>query len=81
MADQNSGDDAAPQYETKDLPHGYAPATVPFSDTTHLDRGETGAVPEPTPAVSPSPDTATDGGEKKSTTTTARKATPANKDS
>ena len=28
-------------FETKTLPHGYAAAAVPYSDTTHLDRETT----------------------------------------
>jgi hypothetical protein len=68
MADQTSGDAAPPAFETKNLPHGVAPAAVPYSDTTHIDRGETGTVEE-----SPTPATESTGDEKK--TTAARKST------
>jgi hypothetical protein len=54
MADQTSGDAAPPAFETKNLSHGVAPAPVPYVDSTHIDRGETGAVEEP--AVTPASD-------------------------
>jgi hypothetical protein len=74
MADQTSGEAAPPAFETKNLPHGVAPAAVPYSDTTHIDRGETGAVEE-----SPSPVGESSGDEKK--TTGGRRSTGTSKDS
>lgn len=65
MADQTSGDAAPPAFETKNLPHGVAPAPVPYADSTHIDRGETGTVEEP--AAAPA-------GDDKSKTSTTRKA-------
>lgn len=67
MADQTSGDAAPPAFETKDLPHGVAPAPVPFTDSTHIDRGETGAVEEPA-TVAPA-------GDDKKTTSTRKSTT------
>lgn len=72
MADQNSGESAAPPaFETKNLPHGVVPAPVPYVDSTHLDRGETGAVAAP---ASEAPTTE----DKK--TSTSRKSTTSTKD-
>ena len=67
MADQTSGDAAPPAFETKNLPYGVAPAPVPFTDSTHIDRGETGTVDETAAAA------ATPASDDKKTTT--RKST------
>jgi len=72
MADQTSGDAAPPAFETKNLPHGVAPAPVPYADSTHIDRGETGTVAEP--AATPAAD------DKKAAASTSRK-TSASKES
>jgi len=69
MTDQSSGEAAPAGFETKNLPHGVAPAPVPYTDTTHIDRGETGAVGEQ-PAPSAEQPT-----EEKKTTATRKSST------
>jgi hypothetical protein len=68
MTDQPGADAAPAQYETKDLPHGYAPAAVPYTDSTHLDR-------DAAPAEQPTETADRPEGDEKKATTTARRTT------
>lgn len=74
MTDQ-AGESAAPQgMETKDLPHGYAPAAVPYPDSTHLGRAAAERDQEVGSRQGSTPTGSTETGGDQKTTTGSRKS-------